>query len=126
MTARHEVARLQARGSTRHGFAEWKLQRLTALANLPLLLWLVLSLVGLSGSGYEEVRAWLAGPLPTTLLCLTIVATVWHARIGVQVIVEDYVHDHRVAVAALVALRLAAVALAALGLVAVLKVSFGS
>ena len=80
----------------------------------------------LSGAGYEEVRAWLAGPFNTTAMLLFILAVFWHAQLGVQVIIEDYVHHEAFKLASLMLLKFAAIALGLACAVAVLKVSLGS
>jgi succinate dehydrogenase / fumarate reductase membrane anchor subunit len=86
----------------------------------------VVSAVSLSGAGYAEVRAWLGGLMNTTLMVLLVVSVFWHARLGLQVVIEDYVHARAVKLAALVGLDLVVAALAASCLVAILKVSIGS
>lgn len=126
MATRSSIARVKAQGSAHEGAAHWMTQRLTAIANIPLVLWFIVSAATLSGGGYAEVRAWLAAPLNTILMVLLILSVVWHARLGIQVVIEDYVHQKGAKVASLVALKLAAVALAVSCLVAILRVSLGS
>ncbi len=125
-TGRSGIARLKAQGSARTGVEHWWRQRLTALGNIPLVIWFVVSAVSLSGASYEEVRAWLGGLLNTTLMLLLIASVFWHARMGIQVVVEDYVHARAPKLAALVTLDLATAALATACIVAVLTVSLGS
>lgn len=120
------IGRLVARGSAGKGVEHWWWQRVTALANLPLVIWFVVSAVSLSGAGYAEVRAWLGGLMNTTLMTLLVVSSFWHARLGLQVVIEDYVHGRAVKLAALVGLDLAVAALAVSCLVAILEVSLGS
>ena len=120
------AARVQAQASTRQGAHHWLLERLTSVALLPLSLWFIVSAVALSGAGYEEVRAWLAGPFNTTAMLLFILAVFWHAQLGVQVIIEDYVHQEAFKLASLMLLKFAAIALGLACAVAVLKVSLGS
>jgi succinate dehydrogenase / fumarate reductase membrane anchor subunit len=126
MVTRSAVADTHAMGSAREGAEHWKLQRLTAIANIPLVLWFIFSVVGLADEGYEHVRAWLSAPWNTILMVLFVVSTYWHARLGVQVILEDYVHGRVVKIASMVAVNLGFAALAGAALVAILKVSFGS
>ena len=75
---------------------------------MPLTLWFIVSAVSLSGAGYEEVRAWLAGAVQHHAMLLLIVAVFWHAQLGVQVIIEDYVHHEATKLASLMAVNFAA------------------
>ena len=123
---RNITARVQAQASTRQGGHHWLLERLTSVALVPLTLWFIVSAVGLSGAGYEEARAWLAGPFNTTAMLLLILALFWHAQLGVQVIIEDYVHHETIKLVSLTLVKFAAIALGLACVVAVLKVSLGS
>lgn len=118
--------RILAQASTRHGSHHWLLERVTSVALIPLSLWFVIAAVSLSGAGYEEVRAWLAGPINTTLMLLLILALFWHAQLGVQVIIEDYVHHETTKLGSLMAVNFALIAVGLACVVAVLKVSLGS
>lgn len=120
------VGRLKAHGSARSGSQHWWWQRVTALANVPLVIWFVASAVSLSGAGYAEVRAWLGGQMNATLMVLLVVSAFWHARLGLQVVIEDYVHSRAIKLASLLGLDLLVAALATSCLLAILKVSFGS
>lgn len=120
------IGRVKADGSTRQGAHHFIVQRLTSIALVPLSLWFIAAAVGLSGASYEEVRAWLSGPFNTTAMILLIVSLFWHAQLGVQVIIEDYVHHEALKVGSLMLLNLAAIALGTACVVAVLKVSLGS
>jgi succinate dehydrogenase / fumarate reductase membrane anchor subunit len=126
MAIQTPIGRVRGLGAAREGVGHWKLQRLTAIANVPLVLWFVFSAVALSGSGYEQVRAWLASPISASLMILLIISVFYHARLGVQVVIEDYVHQEGAKLALLVALPLVVVALAVTAIVAVLMVSIGS
>jgi succinate dehydrogenase / fumarate reductase membrane anchor subunit len=123
---RAEIARLRARGSARAGFGHWKLQRLTALANVALILWFVIAAVSLAGTDYVTARAWLATPFNGTMMALFVISVFWHAKLGLQVVIEDYVHHEGGKLAALVAINLVIVALAVACLVAIARVSSGS
>ena len=90
------------------------------------MLWFVFSAIALAGAGYEEVRAWLAAPVPASLMILLLISTFYHARLGVQVVIEDYVHHEGVKIASLAAVTLIIFGLAVACIVAVLKVAIGS
>ncbi len=126
MSVRSPIARVRGLGAARTGVGHWSAQRLTAIANVVLVLWFVFSTLVLAGAGYAEVRAWLATPLSASLMILLIISTFYHARLGLQVVVEDYVHDEAAKLAALIAIPLVIFALAVTCIVAVLKVSLGS
>jgi succinate dehydrogenase / fumarate reductase membrane anchor subunit len=126
MAQQTSIGRVRGLGAARAGTEHFKLQRLTAIANVVLVLWLVFSLAALPGTGYEDVRAWLGRPLPAILMILLVISVVYHARLGVQVVIEDYVHHEGARVASLAALTLAAVALAVACIIAVLNVMLGS
>ena len=71
----------------------WKTQRRTAVLLIPLTLWLLFSVATLSSAGYLEVSAWISQPLTTLLLGLFILIAGHHAYLGIQVVLEDYVHE---------------------------------
>lgn len=85
-----ELGRVRGLGSARHGAGHWWLQRVTALGNIVLVLWLVLSLALLPGYDYETVRAWLRSPLVAAPMALVVINTFTHFRMGLQVVAEDY------------------------------------
>ena len=113
-------------GSARSGVGHWKIQRLTAIGGVPLGLWFVASAISLAGADHATVSAWLARPLNATLMLLLVVSMWWHAKLGLQVVIEDYVHNEAAKVASLVAIVLVACLLGGLSVVSILKVALGS
>src|SRR3546814_3799918 len=87
------IGRVRGLGSARHGAHHWLAQRYTAIGNLLLVLWLLFSLIALPGLDYQSVVGWIANPLVAVPLMLMIVSIFWHLRLGMQVMLEDYVHD---------------------------------
>ena len=128
MPALTPLARARGLGAAHDGLGHWKAQRLSAIANAGLVLWFVFSVTALAGAGagYGEVRAWLASPLAATLMILLIISVFYHAPLGLQVIVEDYVHHPGMRIAALILIRLVFAALAVACIVAVLMIALGS
>jgi succinate dehydrogenase / fumarate reductase, membrane anchor subunit len=120
------LARARGLGAAHGGVGHWKLQRLTAMSNAVLVLWFAFSAMALAGAGYEEVRAWLASPVTATLMILLVLSVFQHAPLGLQVIIEDYVHHPGARIAALVLVRLVVAGLAVACIVAILTVAFGS
>jgi succinate dehydrogenase / fumarate reductase membrane anchor subunit len=111
-----------AHAASRH----WCAQRVTAIALVPLAMWFLVALLLLPDLGYATVHAWVARPLTAALLCLLVAAVFWHSRLGVQVVVEDYVHSPAMQRATLLlstALHLLAGAAAVL---AVLRIALGN
>jgi len=112
-------------GSAHRGTETFWRQRLTALANIPLVLFLILSILTHIGVGYDQVRAYLAQPVVAVLmLALTISASI-HMRIGLKEIIEDYLHGHGAKVAALVLVTLFAGGIGLACTFALLKIALG-
>lgn len=80
-------------GSAKEGVEHWWVQRVTAVALVPLMVWFVISVIGLIGADYLTFVAWLAQPIPAVLMILTIALTFWHGALGMQVVIEDYIHN---------------------------------
>ena len=113
-------------GSAKEGAEHWWAQRLTAVALVPLGLWLAFALGGLDELSYDSVVAFIGQPLNSILLILTVFALSYHSHLGVQVVVEDYVHGPSIKVITIVAVSFAHVAVTVAGVFAVLKVAFGA
>jgi succinate dehydrogenase / fumarate reductase membrane anchor subunit len=125
MALRTPIARVRGLGAAREGVRHWMAERLTAIASLILLLWFVFSAMALAGADYAQTRAWLASPLAASLMILLVVSVFYHASLGLQVVIEDYVHQRGLKVAAIVASTLTLLALGTACVVAVLHVSIG-
>ncbi|MCC2687265.1 MAG: succinate dehydrogenase hydrophobic rane anchor protein [Rhizobiaceae bacterium] len=86
------LARVRGLGTAREGTGHFWLQRLTAVANVPLMLFLIGLLVALNGADYMTVRGALGNPFVALMLVLAFLSVLNHMRLGMQVIIEDYVH----------------------------------
>lgn len=110
------IARVRGLGASHEGTHHWLLQRFTAVGNLVTVLFLIISLLMLPNLSYETVAGWLSRPVPALMIGLMIVSTFWHARLGMQVMVEDYVDEKGSRFGVLVLLNLLYFAGAAAGL----------
>ena len=122
---RTPIGRVRGLGSAKSGVHHWWMQRVTAIALVPLTLWFVASLISLAGAGYEETAAWLGSPLVAVLMIALIIATFYHAARGLQVVIAAYMHSEGVKIALLLGVKLFSALLAIAALFAVLKLAFG-
>lgn len=93
MSLQTPLARVLGLGSAKEGVEHWWWQRLTAVALVPLGIWFVVAVISLVGAGYAEARAWVTAPLNMALLIAFTAALLHHAQLGLQVVIEDYVHN---------------------------------
>ena len=121
MSLRTPLSKAKGLGSAKEGSSHWWLQRLTAIALIPLSIWLVFSVAMLGSTSYETMVAWLQSPIVVILLILFIVATFYHTQLGLQVIVEDYVGGW-IKIVTLVLINFLCIFLAVAGIIALLKV----
>ena len=124
MSLRSDLGKVRGLGSAKEGVGHWWAQRLTAIALIPLLIWFVASVVPLVGAEVRIVREWISSPVNAVLLLSLIVAVFHHAQLGLQVVIEDYVHTRWLKVASVIAVKFAALLLSATSLFAVLKIAF--
>ncbi len=118
------VGRVRGLGSARHGSRHWIDQRITAAGNIILVIWLIASLLILPGLDYGAVTGWLAQPLVAVPMMLMVANVFWHLRLGLQVLIEDYIHAEPGKLAALLLLNFYAVAGAALGIFSIARIAF--
>ena len=119
---RSPLGRVIGLGSAKDGVGHWWLQRLTAVALVPLTIWFVASIIAHTASDYERFIAWLSTPLTTTFMTLLLIAMFYHTALGLQVVIEDYVHS-AAKIPLLVAMRLGCSALAVAGIMANLRIA---
>ena len=117
------LGRVRGLGSAKEGAHHWWHQRLTAAANILLMLWLMISVARMPGYDYAAVRLWLQSAWVAVPMVLLIVSVFYHFRLGLQVVIEDYQHDET-RVVWMIVLNLFTVATAFIALFAILKVAF--
>ncbi len=122
---RSPLGRALGLGSAKGGVEHWWIERVSAVALVPLTAWFAALIVVHANDDYAAFIAWLKAPVATALMILLLIALFYHAGLGLQVVIEDYVHS-KIKIAALVAVRLGCVALAVAGILAVLKIAFGA
>ena len=123
MSLRSPLSRARGLGSAKSGVHHFWVQRLTALALIPLTLWFVFSVANLAGGSYEAVRWWVSYPTVTVTLVLFIAVAFYHAALGVQTVVEDYVGNEGAKLALIVGAKFGLALLGAISIFAVLKVA---
>lgn len=125
MTTETPLARVRGLGSAREGAHFWWIERLTSVSTLLLFVWLFVSLLRLPGLDYRTVVEWLQSPLAAVPMLLLILSTFWHLKLGLQVAIEDYVHEEGWKFLSILLLNFATVTGAAFALFAVLKIALG-
>lgn len=125
MSLRSDLGRIRGLGSAKEGTSHWWMQRLTAIALVPLSLWFVYSATTLVGIDQAGFKIWLGSPGNLLMFILFIGGLFYHMQLGLQVVIEDYVHGEKAKVTSLVANLFIAVFFGASSIVAVLKVAFG-
>ncbi len=124
MSRRSALGRVRGLGSAKEGVGHWWAQRLTALALVPLTIWFAASVAALTGASHPEMVAWAGSPLVAGLLILLIVATFYHNYLGLQVVIEDYVHHEGWKLGLLLLIQGASILLALTGVLSVLILLF--
>ena len=122
---RTPLARVKGLGAAGHGAEHWWLHRMTAVSNIPLIVAFVIIVAALAFRPWGEAVRIVSRPLVALLLILCVISVTNHMRLGMQIIIEDYVHDKGLKIAAVIANNFYAVAIAVACLWAILKISFG-
>ena len=117
------LGRVRGLGSAKSGAHHWWLERLTSVSTLILFLWFLVSLARLPGLDHQTVTQWLASPLAAVPMLLLVVSLFWHAKLGLIVVVEDYVHEEGGRLFWVVVINFLAVLGAALAAFSILKIA---
>ena len=120
---RSDLGRVRGLGSAKEGVQHWWMQRVTAIALIPLSLWFVACIVFLLDVDRATAVDWLGSPVTLGLMSLFLVALVYHAVLGLQVVIEDYIHSHAAKIVLLLLIQFAGIALAAAGIIAMLMIT---
>jgi len=121
---RSQLGLVRGLGAARSGTEHWRAERLTSVALVPLTLWFVYAALHLSGRPRASVAHWAGNPINTALLVALVVITFRHLQLGLQAVIEDYVHGERTKTVSLLLLRGAAGLAALIGVLAALKLAF--
>ena len=125
MSLQSPLGRVRGLGSAKNGTHHWWIQRVTAVALVPLTLWFAVSMIKMTGAAHSDAIAWVQSPFNAIMLLLLIIATFHHMQLGLQVVIEDYIHSEGTKLVLLLAQKLVSFALAIAAGFAVLKIAFG-
>ncbi|WP_119301683.1 succinate dehydrogenase, hydrophobic membrane anchor protein [Dongia deserti] len=120
---RSDLGRVRGLGSAKEGVRHWWVQRVTAIALIPLSLWFVAGIVFLIDVDRATAIQWLGSPVTLGLMSLFLIALIYHTVLGLQVVIEDYIHSHAVKLTLLLAIQFAGWGLAAAGIIAMLLIT---
>ena len=123
---RTPLAKVRGLGSAKGGTHHFWLQRLTAIALIPLTIWFALSIASLAPADQATVQAWMQSPLSATLMLSFLLAGFWHMKLGLQVVIEDYVHGESTKITCLILNNLVSIFLGLAASLSVLKMLLGS
>lgn len=118
------IGKVRGLGSAKHGGEHWIKQRTTAVSNLLLTVWLLVSILLMPNFEQETLAGWMSQPIVAVPLILLLVSIFWHVRLGLQVLIEDYVHDDALKFGAMTLLNFYVVAGAVFGIFTVAKLAF--
>ena len=127
MELRSTLSRVRGSGlSTEGGVGHWWAQRITAIALVPLTVWFVISAISMVGADHAQFRAWAGAHGNPVLLIMLTIAVYHHGQLGMQVIIEDYIHHEAARFTALILVKLGAIFLAIYTIFSIVKLTFGS
>lgn len=121
---RTPLSQVKGLGSAKEGTGHFWIQRLTAIGLIPLVVWVAFAIARLPSMSQADIQSWLSSPFSAVLMILFLIAAFWHAKLGLQVVIEDYVSDHAVRTVAIIAVSLISFALAVTGVFSVLRIAF--
>jgi len=123
---RTPIGKVRGLGAAKSGTRHWWHQRLTAVGLVPLVIWFVTSLVLMSGADFEAVSAWMKTPWVTAFMILFVGVGFYHLKLGIQVVIEDYIINEGTKVVALVISYSLIAVVGLLAAVSILRIAFGN
>ena len=120
---RTPLGKVRGLGAAKSGLSHWWHQRLTAIAMLPLICWMIWLIFSLSGADYQQAVSLISHPVNATIMLLFVGVGFWHAALGLQVVLEDYVGNETVRMIALIMVKMLAILIASLSLFSILKIA---
>jgi succinate dehydrogenase / fumarate reductase membrane anchor subunit len=126
MNLRNPLAQVRGLGSAKQGSHHWIAQRLTAVLLAPLSIWFLVAALGVAAGGYAEARSFVAQPLNACLMAAFVLALFYHAQLGLQVVVEDYVHIPWLELTLQIGIKFACFLAAIASLLAIVRISLGT
>ncbi len=124
MKMQSDLGRVRGLGSAKSGSSHWWTQRVTAVANLPLGIWFIISILSGHTADYDAVRDWLSSYFHSTMMILMIISVSVHFTHGLQVVIEDYVHNRKAEIISLFLIKAVAAFLSVAAIVSVLRIVF--
>jgi succinate dehydrogenase / fumarate reductase membrane anchor subunit len=125
MSMETPLGRVRGMGSAKSGLIHWWHQRLTALALIPLMVWFAVSLIVIASGTYQEAVDWIKDPIVAGLMILMLAAGYYHLKLGMQVVIEDYVHTEWVKITSLVVMTFWCIGLALASIMSVVWIWLG-
>jgi len=126
MSLKSPLGKVLGNGSAKNGTGHWWSQRVTAVGLVVLGLWFAVELISLDSFDYQSMTVFLSSPYNAVLLILLVGTLMYHSMLGVQVVIEDYVHHGSLKVVSLMLIKFAHVLAGALGVFSVLRAGFGA
>ena len=123
---RSPLGRVLGLGSAKEGVEHWWMQRLTAIALVPLAIWFAVAALGMIGADRAAMVAWMHQPMSAVFAVLLIIAVIYHLALGLQVVIEDYVHGEGWKLALIIVMRLWCIVLVGRGVLAVLTLALAA
>jgi succinate dehydrogenase / fumarate reductase, membrane anchor subunit len=121
---RSPLGRVLGLGSAKEGVQHWWMQRVTAIALVPLAIWFIIAALGMIGADRPAMVVWMHNPMSPVFAILLIVAVVYHLALGLQVVIEDYIHGEAWKLGLIIVMRLWCIVLVGRGALAVLTLAF--
>jgi succinate dehydrogenase / fumarate reductase membrane anchor subunit len=125
MSLRNPLAKAHNHGSAGEGVGHWWAQRFSAILLVFLTVWLIYALASLIGADHAAAAAWIGRPFNAAMAILFVVTSIYHGELGLQVVIEDYIHTRATEVTLMVLIKIASIVGGLLAVIAILKMAFG-